>query len=470
MAMFEGLSEKLQATFKRLRGKGKLTEADVNEAMREVRVALLEADVNFKVVKDLIARIKERAVGQEVLESLTPGQQVIKIVHEEMISLMGGAESKIQIASKPPTVIMLVGLQGAGKTTQGAKLAHLLKKQGKRPLLVACDIYRPAAIKQLEVLGEQIKVPVFAEGQISPVKIAEDSLEWAKKNGNDVLIIDTAGRLHINAELMKELANIKEKVSPQEILLVVDAMTGQDAVNVAEAFNQELGLSGVILSKLDGDTRGGAALSVKAVTGCPIKFAGMGEKIDALEVFHPDRMASRILGMGDVLTLIEKAQQNFDEKKAREMEEKIRKQELNLEDFLDQINQLRNMGPLSSILEMIPGMGKQLKDVQIDENEFNKIEAIIYSMTPEERKKPMLIKDSRKKRIAKGSGTTVQDVGKLLKQYEQTKKMMKQLSTLPGMGGGKGIPKGTAKSSKKGKKGKKGGRGKKPFMKFPFPF
>ncbi|NLI91404.1 MAG: signal recognition particle protein [Peptococcaceae bacterium] len=463
--MFEGLSEKLQATFKRLRGKGRLTEADVNEAMREVRVALLEADVNFKVVKDLISRIKERAIGQEVLESLTPGQQVVKIVHEEMISLMGGSESKIQISSKPPTVIMLVGLQGAGKTTHGAKLANLMKKQGKRPLLVACDIYRPAAIKQLEVLGEQIKVPVFSLGQISPVKIAGDSLEHARKNGNDVLIIDTAGRLHINEELMDELSNIREKVQPNEILLVVDAMTGQDAVNVAEAFHNQLGLDGVILSKLDGDTRGGAALSVKAVTGCPIKFAGMGEKIDALEVFHPDRMASRILGMGDVLTLIEKAQQNFDEKKAREMEEKIRKQELTLEDFLDQIKQLRSMGPLSSILEMIPGMGKQLKDVQIDENEFNRAEAIIYSMTPEERRKPLIIKDSRKKRIAKGSGTTIQDVGKLLKQYEQTKKMMKQLSGLPGMGGP-----GSKGGSKKGKKGKKGGQGKKSFLKLPFPF
>lgn len=465
MAMFEGLSEKLQATFKRLRGKGKLTEADVNEAMREVRVALLEADVNFKVVKELISKIKDRAVGSEVLESLTPGQQVIKIVNEEMVSLMGGSESKIKIASKPPTVIMLVGLQGAGKTTHGAKLANMLKKQGKRPLLVACDIYRPAAIKQLEVLGEQIKVPVFSLGQIPPVKIAADSLEHARKNGNDVLIIDTAGRLHINEELMDELSNIRAKIEPHEILLVVDAMTGQDAVNVAEAFNNQLSLDGVILSKLDGDTRGGAALSVKAVTGCPIKFAGMGEKIDALEVFHPDRMASRILGMGDVLTLIEKAQENFDEKKAKEMEEKIRKQELTLEDFLDQIKQLRNMGPLSSILEMIPGMGKQLKDVQIDENEFNKAEAIIYSMTPEERRKPILIKDSRKKRIAKGSGTTIQDVGKLLKQYEQTKKMMKQLSGMPGMGG-----QGNKGGAKKGKKGKKGGQKKKPLFKLPFPF
>ena len=467
MAMFEGLSEKLQATFKRLRGKGKLTEADVTEAMREVRVALLEADVNFKVVKDLISKIKERAVGHQVMESLTPGQQVIKIVHEEIINLMGVSESKIEIASKPPTVVMLVGSQGAGKTTHGAKLANMLKKQGKSPLLVACDIYRPAAIKQLQVLGEQIKVPVFSLGQESPVKIAKESIEYARKNGNDVLIIDTAGRLHINEELMDELANIKEKVEPNEILLVVDAMTGQDAINVAEAFNQQLGLNGVILSKLDGDTRGGAALSVKAVTGCPIKFAGVGEKVDALEVFHPDRMASRILGMGDVLTLIEKAQQNFDEKKAREMEEKIRKQELTLEDFLDQIKQLRNMGPLSSVLEMIPGMGKQLKDVQIDENEFNRAEAIIQSMTPEERRKPLVIKDSRKKRIAKGSGTSVQDVGKLLKQYEQTKKMMKQLSGMPGMGGGGAA---SSKGTKKGKKGKKGGQGKKSLFKLPFPF
>ena len=464
MAMFEGLTEKLQATFKRLRGKGKLTETDVNEALREVRIALLEADVNFRVVKELITKIKERAVGQEVLESLTPGQQVIKIVHEEIIALMGGSESKLKIASKPPTVIMLVGLQGAGKTTHAAKLAHLLKRQGKRPLLVACDIYRPAAIKQLQVLGEQINVPVFAEGQISPVKIAEDSLEWARKNGNDILIIDTAGRLHINEELMTELSSIKDKVSPHEILLVVDAMTGQDAVNVAEAFNNQLGLDGVILSKLDGDTRGGAALSVKAVTGCPIKFAGVGEKIEALEVFHPDRMASRILGMGDVLTLIEKAQQSIDEKKAKELEEKLRKQELNLEDFLEQIRQIRNMGPLSSLLEMIPGVGKQLKDVQVDEKEFNKIEAIILSMTPEERRKPMIIKDSRKRRIAKGSGTTVQDVGRLLKQYEQTKKMMKQLSNITGTGAA------GSKKSKKGKKGKKGNQSKKPFMRFPFPF
>ncbi len=460
MAMFEGLSEKLQATFKRLRGKGKLTEADVTEALREVRIALLEADVNFKVVKELIARIKERSVGQEVLESLTPGQHVIKIVHEEIIRLMGGSESKISISSKPPTIIMLVGLQGAGKTTHGAKLANMLKKQGKHPLLVACDIYRPAAIKQLEVLGEQIKVPVFSLGQENPVKIASESLVFARKNGNDVVIIDTAGRLHINEELMDELSKIKGNVRPHEILLVVDAMTGQDAVNAADAFHQQLGLDGVILSKLDGDTRGGAALSVKAVTGCSIKFAGTGEKMDALEVFHPDRIASRILGMGDVLTLIERAQQNVDEKKARELEEKIRKQELTLDDYLDQIKQLRSMGPLSSVLEMLPGIGKQLKGVQIDEKEFYKAEAIICSMTADERRKPILIKDSRKKRIAKGSGTTVVDVGRLLKQYEQTKKMMKQLSGLPGMGG-------AAKGgTKKGKKGKK--QGKKSFPKFPF--
>lgn len=460
MAMFEGLSEKLQATFKRLRGKGKLTEADVTEALREVRIALLEADVNFKVVKELIARIKERSVGQEVLESLTPGQHVIKIVHEEIIHLMGGSESKISISSKPPTIIMLVGLQGAGKTTHGAKLANMLKKQGKHPLLVACDIYRPAAIKQLEVLGEQIKVPVFSLGQENPVKIASESLVFSRKNGNDVVIIDTAGRLHINEELMDELSRIKGNVKPHEILLVVDAMTGQDAVNAADAFHQQLGLDGVILSKLDGDTRGGAALSVKAVTGCPIKFAGTGEKMDALEVFHPDRIASRILGMGDVLTLIERAQQNVDEKKARELEEKIRKQELTLDDYLDQIKQLRSMGPLSSVLEMLPGIGKQLKGVEIDEKEFYKAEAIICSMTADERRKPILIKDSRKKRIAKGSGTTVVDVGRLLKQYEQTKKMMKQLSGLPGMGGA--VKGGT----KKGKKGKK--QGKKSFPKFPF--
>lgn len=432
MAMFEGLSEKLQATFKKLRGKGKLTEADVNEAMREVRMALLQADVNIKVVKDFVNKVKERAVGEEILRSLTPGQQVIKIVHEELMALMGGTQSKIQIASKPPTIVLLVGLQGAGKTTHAAKLANLMRKQqGKRPLLVACDIYRPAAIKQLHVLGEQLKIPVFDMGdKQSPVDIAKSAVEHANSHGNDLVIIDTAGRLHINEELMDELKSIKEKVRPHEILLVVDAMTGQDAVNVAEAFNRDLGLDGVVLTKLDGDTRGGAAISVKAVTGCPIKFAGIGEKLDAIEPFHPDRLASRILGMGDVLSLIEKAQEAFDEEKAREMERKIRKQELTLEDFLQQLQQFKSMGPLSSLLDMIPGAGgnKQLKNLQIDEKHFARVEAIIKSMTPDERRNPNVIKDSRKKRIAAGSGTSVTEVSRLLKQFDESKKMMKQLT------------------------------------------
>ncbi|CAA7602716.1 Signal recognition particle, SRP54 subunit, M-domain protein [Acididesulfobacillus acetoxydans] len=443
--MFQGLSEKLQETFKKLRGKGKLNEADVTAAMREVRMALLEADVNFKVVKDFVAKVKERAVGAEVLESLSPAQQVVKIVHEELIALMGGAESKIQISPKPPTIIMLVGLQGAGKTTHAAKLASLLKKQGKHPLMVACDIYRPAAVKQLEVLGEQIKVPVFAQAGRAAAEIARAGAESALRQGADVLIIDTAGRLHINEELMGELQEIKAQVQPQEILLVVDAMTGQDAVNVAETFHARLGLDGVILTKLDGDTRGGAALSVRAVTGCPIKFAGVGEKIEALEAFYPDRMASRILGMGDVLTLIEKAQQAFDEKKAAEMQQKLRKQEFSLEDFLEQMQQLKKMGPLASIMEMIPGIGKQLKDVTIDEKDMAHVEAIIRSMTPDERRKPSIIKDSRKRRIAKGSGTSIQEVGRLLKQFEQMQKMMKQFAG--GLPGGLG----------KGKKGKRAG-------------
>lgn len=452
--MFQGLSEKLQETFKRLKGKGRLKEADVNEAMREVRVALLEADVNFKVVKDFVAKVKERSIGQEVLESLSPAQFVIKIVHEEMIELMGGATGKILIAPKPPTVILLIGLQGAGKTTHAAKLANMLKKQGKHPLLVACDIYRPAAIKQLQVLGDQLEVPVFSMGQDAPVDIAKESIKHANSNGQDVVIIDTAGRLHINEELMTELRDIKATVKPHEILLVVDAMTGQDAVNVAESFHKDLGLDGVILTKLDGDTRGGAALSIKAVTGCTIKFAGMGEKMDALEPFHPDRMASRILGMGDVLTLIEKAQESFDEKKAKEMEQKLRKQEFTLDDFLDQMQQMKKMGPISSILEMLPGgMGKQLKDVQIDEKDTAHLEAIIRSMTMEERRKPIVIKDSRKKRIARGSGTSVQDVGRLLKQFEQMQKMMKQFASPGGMG--------MLGMGKKGKKGKKAG------MRFP---
>lgn len=447
--MFQGLSDKLQETFKRLKGKGILKEADVNEAMREVRVALLEADVNFKVVKDFVAKVKDRCIGQDVLESLSPAQQVIKIVHEEMIELMGGATGKILVASKPPTVILLLGLQGAGKTTHAAKLANMLKKQGKHPLMVACDIYRPAAIKQLQVLGEQLKVPVFSMGQEPPADIAVASIKHAYQNGQDVVIIDTAGRLHINEELMDELKAIKAVAKPHEILLVVDAMTGQDAVNVAESFHKELGLDGVILTKLDGDTRGGAALSIKAVTGCTIKFAGTGEKMDALEPFHPDRMASRILGMGDVLTLIEKAQESFDQKKAKEMEQKLRKQEFTLDDFLDQMQQMKKMGPLSSLLEMIPGVGKQLKDVKIDEKDTAHIEAIIRSMTLEERRKPAVIKDSRKKRIAKGSGTSVQEVGRLLKQFEQMQKMMKQFTSSGAMGmlGG----------GKKGKKGKKAG-------------
>ncbi|HWQ40959.1 MAG TPA: signal recognition particle protein [Desulfosporosinus sp.] len=453
--MFQGLSDKLQETFKRLKGKGKLKEADVNEAMREVRVALLEADVNFKVVKDFVAKVKERSIGQEVLESLSPAQHIIKIVHEEMIALMGGATGKILIASKPPTVVLLIGLQGAGKTTHAAKLANMMKKQGKHPLLVACDIYRPAAIKQLQVLGEQLNVPVFSMGQEDPVEIAKASIKHANSNGQDLVIIDTAGRLHINEELMGELKGIKAAVKPHEILLVVDAMTGQDAVNVAESFHNDLGLDGVILSKLDGDTRGGAALSIKAVTGCTIKFVGTGEKMDALELFHPDRMASRILGMGDVLTLIERAQESFDEKKTKEMEQKLRKQEFTLDDFLEQMQQMKKMGPLSSILEMIPGVGKQLKDVQIDEKDTAHIEAIIRSMTTEERRKPIVIKDSRKKRIAKGSGTSVQEVGRLLKQFEQMQKMMKQFAN-PGAGA-LGIP----GMGKKGKKGKKLG------MKFP---
>jgi len=439
---FEGLSDRLQDIFKKLRGKGKITEDDVNAAMREIRLALLEADVNFKVVKDLVARIKERAVGQEVLASLTPGQQIVKIVHDEMTALMGGTESKLILSSHTPMVIMTVGLQGAGKTTTVAKLAKSLVKQGRRPLLVAADIYRPAAIKQLQVLGEQINIPVFTMGQSNPVGIARKSMDYARANNRDIVILDTAGRLHVNEELMNELKQIQAQVKPDEILLIVDAMTGQDAVNVAESFNEQLGLTGVILTKLDGDTRGGAALSVKAVTGCPIKFIGMGEKLDALEVFYPDRMASRILGMGDILSLVEKAQANFDEKKAREMERKIRQQEFTLEDFMQQMQQVRSMGPLQDLLSMIPGMDKQLKGMQgeFDEKEVYKIEAIIQSMTPAERRDPGIINGSRKKRIARGSGTKVQEVNRLLKQFEESKKMMKQLTDMTGKKGKKGMP------------------------------
>lgn len=430
--VFEGLAEKLQNTLQKLKGKGKLSEKDVKNAMREVKLALLEADVNYKVVKDFIKKITQRSVGQEVLESLTPGQQVIKIVNDELTSLMGGTQSKILFASKPPTIIMLAGLQGAGKTTTGGKLAGQLKKTGKRPLLVACDVYRPAAIKQLHVVGEQLEIPVFSMGdKVNPVNIAKAGIEHAKKYGNDVVIIDTAGRLHIDENLMEELKNIKGEVKPHEIMLVVDAMTGQDAVNVAETFNSQLGIDGIILTKLDGDTRGGAALSVRAVTGKPIKYVGVGEKLTDLEPFYPDRMASRILGMGDVLSLIEKAQASFDESKLKKLEKKIKNQDFNLEDFLDQLQQMKNMGPLSQILEMMPGVNnKQLKNLQIDDKELVHIEAIIQSMTPEERKNPSIIKASRRKRIAKGSGTTVQAVNKLLKQFEQTRKMMKQLSDM----------------------------------------
>lgn len=431
--VFEGLSDKLQQTFKKLRGRGKLSETDINEAMREVRMALLEADVNFKVVKDFIAKIKEKALGQEVMQSLTPAQFVIKIVNDELTALMGGTQSRITVASRPPTIIMLVGLQGAGKTTTAGKLAHLLKKQSKRPLLVAADIYRPAAIKQLQVLGGQLDIPVFAMEECKDaVLIAQRAIEHALSYARDTVIIDTAGRLHINEELMQELKSIKTKVKPHEILLVVDAMTGQDSVTVAESFNQDLGLDGVILTKLDGDARGGAALSIKAVTGCPIKFTGMGEKLDALEIFHPDRMASRILGMGDVLSLIEKAGTSIDLEQAKEMEKKLRKDDFNLDDFLSQLQQVRKLGPLDQILGMLPGMGelKKLKDVEIDEKELTRTEAIIRSMTKKERRDASLINGSRRKRIAMGSGTRVQDVNKLLKQFAEAKKMMKRFQDM----------------------------------------
>ncbi|MGI6453074.1 MAG: signal recognition particle protein [Syntrophomonadaceae bacterium] len=438
---FESLSERLQEVFKKLRGKGKINEEDVKVAMREVRLALLEADVNFKVVKDFIARVRDRAVGQEVLQSITPGQQVIKIVHDEMTALMGGSESKLNMSARPPIVVMVVGLQGSGKTTSSAKLAKRLVKEGRRPLLVAADVYRPAAIKQLQVLGEQVGVPVFSMGEQNPVSIARGAVEYAKSQNRDVVILDTAGRLHINEELMNELKQIKSVINPHEILLVVDAMTGQDAVNVAENFNKELQLTGVILTKMDGDSRGGAALSVKAVTGCPIKYVGMGEKMDALEVFFPDRMASRILDMGDILSLVEKAQANLDEKKALEMQRKIRQQEFTLEDFLDQIQQVRSMGPLEELLSMIPGMGKQMKGLQgnLDEKEILKVEAIVRSMTPAERRDPAILNGSRKKRIAKGSGTRVQDVNRLLKQFEESRKLMKQFADMSSRKGRKGV-------------------------------
>ena len=436
--MFQSLTEKLSNAFKKFRGKGKLTAQDVKEGMREIKLALLEADVNFKVVKEFINSVTERAVGAAVLESLLPAQQIVKIVNEELIKLMGSEAPKININPKPPTVIMMVGLQGAGKTTHAAKIAGMYKKKGKSPLLVACDVYRPAAIDQLKIVGETVGVPVFSLGaKISPVEIARAGIEHAKKNGNDMVIVDTAGRLHIDEELMGELVKIKSSINPDEILLVVDAMLGQDAVNVAKSFNDLLDITGVVLTKLDGDTRGGAALSVRYITGKPIKFIGTGEKLDALELFYPDRMASRILGMGDILSLIEKAEAAYDEKNAKELEKKIRESTFSLDDFLQQMRQLKKMGNLDQILGMLPGMKTgALKDAQIDENQMKRTEAIILSMTKKERLQPELINGSRRKRIANGSGTTVEDVNKLLRQFDQMKKMMKQFS---GMGKRRGF-------------------------------
>ena len=429
--VFESLSEKLQTALGKLKGKGKLSEKDVDVAMREVRLALLEADVNFKVVKDFIKIVKERAIGGEVMESLTPGQQVIKIVNEELTNLMGEKEVKLDF-SMNPTVILMCGLQGAGKTTTSGKLALNLKKQNKRPLLVACDVYRPAAIKQLEVVGEKVGVPVFSMGdKEDPVNIAKASVDHGKKHGNDVIIIDTAGRLHIDEELMSEIKNIYEAVNPSEVLLVLDAMTGQDAVNVADSFNELLGISGVVLTKLDGDARGGAALSIRAVTNKPIKFVGMGEKLDELEPFHPDRMASRILGMGDVLTHIDRALSNLDLNKAMELERKISTQQFTFDDFLDQLEQMKNMGPLDQLMGMIPGIdAKALKGLDINDKDISRIEAIIKSMTKKERNNPDIIDSSRRKRISKGSGNSVQEVNKLLKQFKETKKMMKKFTDM----------------------------------------
>ena len=437
--MFQNLTEKLANAFKKFRSKGNLTSQDVKEGMREVKLALLEADVNFKVVKDFISSVTERAVGTEVLESLLPAQQIVKIVNEELIRLMGGEAPKININPKPPTVIMMVGLQGAGKTTHAGKIASMYKKKGKSPLLVACDVYRPAAIEQLKIVAESVGVPSFSMGnKISPVEIAKAGVEYAKKNGCDLVIVDTAGRLHIDEELMGELVKIKDSVKPDEILLVVDAMTGQDAVNVAKSFNDLLDISGVVLTKMDGDTRGGAALSVKYITGKPIKFIGTGEKLDSLELFYPDRMASRILGMGDILSLIEKAEAAYDEKNAKELEKKMRESTFSLEDFLVQMRQLKKMGNLDQLLAMVPGMNTgALKNAQLDEDQMKRTEAIILSMTKKERLQPELINGSRRKRIANGSGTTVEDVNKLLRQFDQMKKMMKQFSG--GMGKRRGF-------------------------------
>lgn len=441
---FEGLSDRLEAAFQRLKSKGSLTEHDVRDAMREVRLALLEADVNFKVAKDFTNTVTERAIGAQVMESLTPSQMVIKIVNEELTALMGGTQSYITRAPHPPTVVMMCGLQGSGKTTHSAKIALSLKKKGHRPLLVACDIYRPAAIKQLQVVGEQAGVPVFEMGQSDPVTIAQEAIKLAKDQGYDYVFLDTAGRLHIDEELMNELKAVKATAHPHEILLVVDAMTGQDAVTVANGFNDALGIDGLVLTKLDGDTRGGAALSARAVTGKPIKFVGIGEKLEDLDVFHPDRMASRILGMGDMLSLIEKAEQAIDEKKARELEEKLRKNKFDMNDLLDQFEQVRKMGSIKDTLAMVPGLNKQIKDVDVDERQFDRIQAIILSMTPKERENPDIINPSRKRRIAAGCGMQVEDVNRLLAQFKQMQKMFKQF-------GGKG-GKRMSKSFKKNKK------------------
>lgn len=447
---FEGLSDKLQEAFKKLRGKGRLTEKDIKEAMREVKLALLEADVNFKVVKAFISKVSEKCVGSDVLESLTPAQQVIKIVNEELTELMGGSESKLTFNSVGPTVIMMVGLQGAGKTTMSGKLALQLRKQNKRPLLVACDIYRPAAIKQLEVVGKQIDIPVFQMGdKVNPVDIAKAGIAHARENGNNVIIIDTAGRLHIDENLMDELKSIKAEVKPQEILLVVDSMTGQDAINVAESFNNTLDISGVILTKLDGDTRGGAALSIRHITEKPIKFIGIGEKMSDFEVFYPDRMASRILGMGDVLSLIEKAQEAFDNKEAQELSSKMLENDFTYEDYLSAMEQMKKLGSLSKIMDMIPGIPKEMKNIDFDasEKQLGRVKAIIFSMTPKERRNPKLLagSSSRKKRIAKGSGTSLQEVNKLIKGFDMMRKQMKQMKSMQ-------------------KKSKKGFLGKLPFM------
>ena len=429
---FEGLSDRLENSFKKLRAKGKLTEADVKEAMREVRLALLEADVNYKVAKEFTKKVTDRAIGADVMESLTPGQMVIKIVNEELTELMGGSEARLAIANHPPTIVMMCGLQGSGKTTHSAKLALKLKKEGHRPLLVACDVYRPAAIKQLQVVGSQVGAEVFEMGTENPVTIAQEAVKYAKDHGNDYVILDTAGRLHVDEALMAELTEIRATVHPHEILLVIDAMTGQDAVNVAKSFNETLGIDGVILTKLDGDTRGGAALSVRAVTGKPIKFVGTGEKLDNLETFHPSRMASRILGMGDVLSFIKKAELALDEKKAAQLEKKLAKNKFDLNDLLDQFDQIERMGSLKDTIKMIPGIGKQIKDEDIDDKAFDKFRAVIYSMTIEERTHPEIINPSRKRRIAAGCGKQVEDVNKLLSQFKQMQKMVKQF------GGNKG--------------------------------